>query len=139
VKVRDELQQALGEPIAILLKHKRMPSEHHDREYVDLIRELDGNGSITVVPSDSNIYGLIEACAVSVVIPYSSPAYISDAMGRPAIYYDPAAELVPSHDTGHAIEYAATPAELRAALARALKSATTSLLSPAWTERMAGS
>jgi len=120
VQVRDEIERALGQRVAVVLKHKRTPSVHHDPGYVALVRELAQEGRIRLVSPETDVYHLIQASSIAVVIPYSSPAYVSDQLGVPAIYYDPAGELVPSYEATGNIEFAAGRAALKAAMLRLL-------------------
>lgn len=126
IEVRDQVERELGQPIEIVLKHKRTPTIHHDPEYVALIRRLETQGKITLVPPHANVYGLVESSSLAVVIPYSSPAYVADALGVPSIYYDAASELVPAHEPGKKIEFAAGRDALRAAILRVLETRVTS-------------
>jgi hypothetical protein len=120
VDARDAVQGEMGEPIEMVLKHKRTPSAHHDPGYVTLIHGLEKEGRLTLVPPQVSVYELIGAAALVVVMPYSSPAYVAAAMRVPSIYYDPEGELIPSFEAGEGIGFAAGPEALRPAIARAL-------------------
>lgn len=125
VQARDEVERALGQRVAVVLKHKRTPSAHHDPGYVASIRELAQEGRITLVSPETDVYRLIQASSLTVVIPYSSPAYVSGQLGVPAIYYDPEGELVPSYEAASKIEFAAGRAALKAAMLRLLEDSAT--------------
>lgn len=127
VEARDEVQRELGEPIELVLKHKRTPSAHHDPGYVALVRRLEEETRMTLVPPHASVYELIGAAALVVVMPYSSPAYVAAAMRVPSLYYDPESELIPNYEPGERIGFAAGREALRSAIARALQSRTTSL------------
>lgn len=105
----------LGQPILVLLKHKRGHSEVHDRSYLQFVKNLADAGRIQLAPAQTNLYSLIAASSATVVVPYSSPAQVAATLGVPAIYFDPTQQLVPTHDQEPLVTFASGPAALAAA------------------------
>lgn len=111
---RDLAAAEVGRRLPVLLKHKRSPSEyHHDKGYLDFIDRAVREGAIRPVAADTNLYYVIAQAAMVVVIPYSSPAYVAAQLGVPAIYYDPANELVPTHEHHPCVRFIAGPKALQ--------------------------
>lgn len=124
VSIRTAIQDETGKRVRILVKHKREHQRIHDPRYRQLIEELVQGGDIELIPSQENIYSMLSGAHWAIVIPYSSPAYIASYMGRPAIYYDPLSELLPTHEPAPNVSFAAGRAEL---LVEVLKRARDSL------------
>jgi hypothetical protein len=119
------VEEALGKPVRISLKPKRDPSTTiHDAEYLAFVRTLEGSGSgVAVLPPATNLFSLMAASDVAVVIPYSSPAYVASWLGKPAVYYDPTEELVPNYEDSPLVTFAAGRENLTKALAAAIERA----------------
>jgi polysaccharide biosynthesis PFTS motif protein len=111
----------LGQPILVLLKHKRGHSEVHDRSYLQCVSNLVDGGRMQLAPAQTNLYSLIAASSVAVVVPYSSPAQVAATLGVPAIYFDPTQQLVPTHDRDPLITFASGSTALAAALDQLLQ------------------
>lgn len=106
LEVRAALEARISKSVCVLLKHKRSYHPLHDRRYIDLIDNVDrSKRHLIVVPPETDIFELIAGSDLAVVIPYSSPAYIADELGVPAIYYDPAGELLPTHIVAPNVEF----------------------------------
>jgi polysaccharide biosynthesis PFTS motif protein len=115
LEVSDEIAARTGRPIDVVLKHKRSPRPgRHDSSYLhwldDLLARLD---NFHLVPPDANLFTLMDECALSVSVPYTSTAYAGDAAGRPALYYDPFGELVPQFESTPLVQFASGRDELR--------------------------
>ena len=82
----------------ILLKHKKEHLSTHSKKYIDFIEYSSKNGSLIVLSSDTNLFSLVESTDFSIVIPYSTPAYVSAYMNKHAIYYDPTKTIVPRYE-----------------------------------------
>jgi hypothetical protein len=54
-------------------------------------------------------------------VPYTSTAYVSADLRKPALYYDPFAELVPLFEKNEYVHFAAGRDQLRAATLRILE------------------
>ncbi len=108
VDARTRLQSALGRPVDVILKHKRSYNPGHDPAYIALVERLSGqDGKIGIAAPDTNMYELIEGSDAVVVFPYSSPAYVAQAMGVPAIYYDSSGAVAPTFERLPGIAFAA--------------------------------
>ncbi len=105
VATKNDLLAKFGININLYLKHKRSQHQIHDPEYTSFIEGLNAE-VINLVPADSDIYELIAGCHLILVMPYSSPAYVADMLGVPAIYYDPSQELLPTYESGTHIHFA---------------------------------
>ena len=65
---------------------------------------------------------MISGCDFIIVVPWSSPAYVAQSLGIPAIYYDPSGELLPTFDQLPGIEFASGPEALLKVMRRLLVS-----------------
>ncbi len=91
-----EVTRQFGCKVEIVLKHKRAPTSSHDRSYFNYVNELcDSHSHLRLAKEDANLFSLISECDLVVVIPYSSPAYVANYLGVPALYYDPTNEILP--------------------------------------------
>jgi polysaccharide biosynthesis PFTS motif protein len=98
--------------IKILLKHKRGFKDCHSTEYINYIDRLLQAERMTLLPHDTNLFSLVDFSDLSIVIPYSSPALVSDYMSKPAIYYDPNEELVPEYEKSSNISFTSSKENL---------------------------
>jgi hypothetical protein len=92
--LRPRLEAELQMPVALRLKTKRGYKAIYDKTYFDHLDQLNISGAISLVDHSSNIYSLISSSHLAVVYPFSSPAYIADALHVPAIFYDPTKSIV---------------------------------------------
>jgi len=113
--LREALQSRFGLPVTIRLKHKRAYHPLYDRAYFDLIDRYVAEGSLATVPPSDNMYALISGSHCVVVYPFSSPAYVADYLGVPAIYFDPTGTLQPTHEAARWVRFVQTREELAAA------------------------
>jgi hypothetical protein len=98
LKSAANLRETQGANCTIQLKHKRSYSPTHDKDYIELVSRLHGQGEINLISFDINIYSFIMDCDVVVVMPNSSPSYIANRLGVPCIYFDPTMELQPTFE-----------------------------------------
>lgn len=112
VNMAEELRRLKGKPVEVLLKCKRGYNFRHHSQYVNRVNELADEGSIKIVPFQTNLYSMIGQCDVSIVMPNSSPALVSAHMNKKAVYYDPTARLVANHEVGPNILSASSPSAL---------------------------
>jgi hypothetical protein len=123
VAARDAIRSESGKAATIVLKHKRPQASIHEPRYLDYVGRLSRSAvDFEMVPESSDLYGLIAGCDFIVVVPWSSPAYVAQSIGVPAIYYDPSGELLPTFDQLPGIEFASGPEALMAAMRRLLAS-----------------
>ncbi len=99
----------------ILLKHKRRPvTGWHDRKYLDFLEQIElANPNFVIIDEQTNLFGLLEQCNLSVAIPYTSTCYVAADLKRHAIYYDPFSELEPHFESSPYVHFAAGKSELR--------------------------
>lgn len=122
VAVCDDIATADNTRVSILVKHKRGTSTRHDALYIEYLeRLLRDRPNVTLLPHDTDLFALLRDCDISVSVPYTSTAYLGAHLGRPALYYDPFAELVPLHEPNEHVEFCAGPDQLMEALGRVLE------------------
>jgi hypothetical protein len=109
-----KLESKLGRPIRILLKPKRGYTKgFHDQRYIDFINGLiESSKKFELVPYDKSLFSLLGDSDLSISIPYTSVAYISSSLGKPAIYFDPTYSLLPTFEQTPYIEFASGKTEL---------------------------
>jgi hypothetical protein len=123
------LEKCFQLPVSFALKTKRQYYPSYDRSYFDYLEHLGLTGAISLVPHETNMYALISGSHLVMAYPFSSPAYIADALGISSIYYDPTDSIVRCDfgDPPSLIQFARTKGELRdlsfAALERAMDDA----------------
>jgi len=111
--VRDELESHTGRRVRLLFKHKRSYNDSHDLRYIDLIKRLSAHGAgLELVPFQTNMYSLLTSCDLSIIVPYSSPAYVASHLGIHAVFFDPTTELAPSFEKAPNIDFASGRDEL---------------------------
>jgi polysaccharide biosynthesis PFTS motif protein len=104
---KNVLENILERRVKVKLKHKRGYAAIHDPAYIALVEHLQSSGSIELVSHNENLYSLIESADMVVVVPYSSPALVADALGIPAVFFDPTGEVLPIFDSSEHIYFAA--------------------------------
>jgi polysaccharide biosynthesis PFTS motif protein len=109
-----ELESKTGRRIQILLKFKRETTKGvHDDRYIDYVSDMvDTHRGVDLVPNDVNVYDFLSSCDLSISIPYTTAAYVSNHLGQDAIYYDPTMELLPSYECTPLIGFASGRPEL---------------------------
>ncbi|MBN8473946.1 hypothetical protein [Sulfuritalea sp.] len=112
--LRPRLEAILQKTVLLRLKTKRGYNAIYDKTYFDHLDQLNSSGVISLVEHSSNIYSLISGSHLAVVYPFSSPAYIADALDVPAIYYDPTQSIVEQNfgDAPSLVRFANCPADL---------------------------
>ena len=119
----DEIEAASGKPVLVLLKHKRAPkSGQHSHEYLNFLDSLARvRPNFRLVNHQTNVYGLLEQCDLSISVPYTSTAYVAASLGKHGLFYDPGGELVPMHERNEHVYFAGGEDELRDLISRFLK------------------
>jgi polysaccharide biosynthesis PFTS motif protein len=79
----------LGKIKNIALKPKRAYTKLHSRQYVNFVKNLSRNKSLTLVDSNFDIFELVKSSKFVVVIPFSTPALIAKRLGVKSCYYNP--------------------------------------------------
>lgn len=118
----DKIEASSRREVLILLKHKRAPvSGHHDSTYIGFLDEMaQARPNFRLIEHRTNLFGLLAECDLSISVPYTSTAYVAAHLGKPAIYYDPFAELVAQHEPNELVHFAAGVDELHQLMARCL-------------------
>ncbi len=114
VEICQRLENVSGREVLILLKHKRKPKGgRHDSQYLEFIEQMGVlNPNFKLIDHQTNLFGLLEQCDVSISVPYTSTAYVASKLGKHAIYYDPFSELVPVYEKNKFVHFASGRREL---------------------------
>lgn len=122
VDVSRDLELASGKKVSIQLKHKRKPkADFHDAQYLDFLQQVQAlNSNFTLIDHQSNLFGLLELCDISISVPYTSTTYVASQLKKHAVYYDPFSELIPTYEQDNFIHFASGRSELRLSLLRYL-------------------
>lgn len=114
VRLKDALEVELGKPVTISLKMKRGFRADYARGYFDYVDGLIRQGVIAATPADQNVFQVVAASHLAVVYPYTSPAYVAEHLGVPAVYYDPTGSIRRHSfaDDPSAVSFADNPADL---------------------------
>jgi hypothetical protein len=102
----------LGQPVLVLLKHKRSHGDAHDPRYIEFVDSLAAAGRIHLLPSQTSLYSLIGSSSTVIVAPFSSPAYVASALKVPAIYHDATDSIEATHEPAPFVEFTAGEAVL---------------------------
>jgi hypothetical protein len=114
VRLKSALQDELGKRVTLSLKMKRGFQPDYARGYFDYVDDLVRDGAITVAPAGQSVFQAIAQSHLAIVYPYTSPAYVAERAGVPAVYYD-ATGTIRRHtfaDDQAAIAFAGNPEEL---------------------------
>lgn len=104
----DEVKKQLGCEVEIVLKHKRTRTPAHDDSYFSYVNKLcESNDHLRLVGEDVNLFALIAESDLVVVIPYSSPGYVANYLGIPALFYDPTNEILTTNEIVFPMRFAA--------------------------------
>lgn len=115
----DEVKRQLRCEVEIVLKHKRTRSPSHDDSYFSYVNELcESHDQLRLVGEDVNLFTLIAESDLVVVIPYSSPGYVANYLGVPALFYDPTNEILATNEIASPIRFAAGREDLIREMAR---------------------
>jgi len=114
VEIGRAVERETGVPVVVLLKHKRMPKAgRHDSSYLSWLDSLAASSPhLKLVDHRENLFSFVGDCDLSVSVPYTSTAYVGAALSRPALYYDPTAELVPLFEASPFVSFASGRSEL---------------------------
>ena len=86
----------------------------HDSGYLDYIQQLViQNSNFKLIDNETNLFTLLEECHLSISVPYTSTAYVASFLKKPAVYYDPFAELIPKYEDNSFIYFASEYEELK--------------------------
>ena len=110
--VVDRIQLKIEGNIRVLLKHKRGHHSRHSQEYIARINDYIESCQIAIVPFNENVYKVVAQSAMVIVVPYSSPAYIADALNIPAIFFDPTGRVFPTYEQSKNLKFISSDIEL---------------------------
>ena len=105
-------EEKLGRKVRLVLKHKRSHEPTRDPGYVAAIERFTEAGALQLESPDTNVYALIARADVVIAVPWSSPVYVAQNAGKPALYYDPTGELLPAHEAAADVPFVAGAAKL---------------------------
>jgi hypothetical protein len=92
--LKEFLTQKLKRELVFVLKTKRGYRSAYDREYFEMLESKSAEGVLTLVPHDEDIFRIIGGSCLVIVYPFTSPAYVAEAMDVPVIYYDPMGKIL---------------------------------------------
>lgn len=115
VELCKHIENVSGKEVLILLKHKRKAKVgRHDSQYLEFIEQMEAlNPNFKLIDHQTNLFGLLEKCDVSISVPYTSTAYVASKLEKHAIYYDPFSELVPEYEKNTFVHFSSGQRELR--------------------------
>jgi hypothetical protein len=87
------IESAFNKPVSISLKNKRGYDPVYAREYFDYLNDLADQGAIRLEHYSMNIYTLISESHLVIAYPFTSPAYIAEALDVSSIYHDPTGSI----------------------------------------------
>lgn len=114
VSLKSKIEKSFHLPVSLGLKTKRGYNAVYDRAYFDYIEKLDSIGAILLEHHSTNIYSLISESHLVIVYPFTSPAYIAEALNVPSIYYDPTGTILGQNfgDSQSLVNFANSPEDL---------------------------
>lgn len=118
------IEETFHMPVSFRLKTKRGHQADYDRAYFDHLNKLDSLGVIFLEHYSTNIYSLISGSHLVIAYPFTSPAYIAEALNVPTIYYDPTKSVLRQDfgDSPSLVNFANCPDDLLKAAITALSS-----------------
>jgi hypothetical protein len=58
------------------------------------------------------MYAMLANSDLSIIVPWSSPAYVASHLGRRAVFFDPTMELLPTFESASLVMFASGRTEL---------------------------
>ncbi len=122
ISLKSAIEQAFHLPVFLRLKAKRDYHPIYDRGYFDHLEKLNSIGSLTLISPSANIYSLISGSHLVISYPFSTTAYISEALNVSTIYYDPTKSVLRQDfcDSPSLVNFANCPQDLLKAAISAL-------------------
>lgn len=93
--LKRDLERETGRAVNVRWKRKRSYTEQYAKEYFDELDVLEASGVFSFAPPHENIYTATAHSDLVIAYPFTSPAYVAERLGVPAVYYDPTSRLVP--------------------------------------------
>jgi hypothetical protein len=103
-KSAEAARSSTGLDIRVRIKPKRV-QRHMDPAYADALDRLVASGSLSLMDPAQDLFALARASAISVVQPFSSPAFVARHVGGTACFYDATAVLARPPDLDHRIAF----------------------------------
>ncbi len=124
IDVRARLERDLGQRVVVSLKMKRGFRPDYSRDYFDDVETLARQRVIDVVPQGQSLFQVISQTRLVIAYPFTSPAYVAEYLGVPAIYYDATHGIQRGDfaDDKAAVSFAVDPQELHRLALAALQS-----------------
>lgn len=101
----------------LLWKRKRNIGRTAHPSYRRLADSLASQPSVHLIDADASAIRLIQACRVTVSLPFTSTALIARNLGKPSAYYDPTGTVQSDDRAAHGIPVLSGPGALEAWLA----------------------
>lgn len=73
----EKFKENSGLEICLQIKQKRKYSKAHSSKYVSILHDLFQSGSLTQLPSDSNLYNIVGSSSLVLGTPFTSPVLIA--------------------------------------------------------------
>jgi polysaccharide biosynthesis PFTS motif protein len=73
----EKFKERSGLEICLQIKPKRKYSKAHSSKYVTILHDLSRSGSLTQLPSDSNLYNIVGGSSLVLGTPFTSPVLIA--------------------------------------------------------------
>lgn len=114
VRLKSTLETDLGKPVKIVLKMKRGFHPDYAREYFDYVDDQVRQGTVDVAVAGQTVYQVISQSRLAIAYPYTSPAYVAEQLGVPAVFYDATRSIVGRTfaDDPSAVSFADNPEDL---------------------------
>ena len=94
VALGPEIERVFGRPVDLCLKMKRGYHAQYAKAYFDHVDSLAASGTVSLTGQQDNLYRLISSSDLVIAYPFTSPAYIAEKCGVPAVFYDPTESVV---------------------------------------------
>jgi len=109
-----------GVAIPVVVKPKRAAQAIHDPRY---LARVASTGFFRPLPAQTPVAEVVAQSALVIVYPFSSVAYVADALGVLAVYFDPTGQLVPTFEPRATIAFASGTESLARMIERATQPA----------------
>lgn len=87
VRASEAARSSTGLDVRVRIKPKRV-QHHMDSAYAEALNRLVASGSLSVMDPAQDLFALTRGSAISVVQPFSSPAFVAKHVGGKACFYD---------------------------------------------------
>jgi hypothetical protein len=114
LEAADEYTKKTGTIVQVMLKSKRASKKGiHDHRYDDFLGTCEKeHENFKIVSFSENVFSFLDDCNLSISIPYTSVPYISAWLEKPAVFFDPSAELTFTNEPSRFVYTASGKKEL---------------------------